>query len=174
MRQNQPAPSLARLREAFALDVETGELIWKVRLSNRVKIGQRAGCIESRFGYVLVRLDGMLYAAHDLIWFMLFGEWCPGRIDHIDRDKSNNRPANLRIATQQQNLQNQSLSAKNTSGFRGVTWNRREEKWQAQVQHDGRYIFCGHFDDCLQAAHAARQMRLRLWKEFAPLYDHGG
>jgi hypothetical protein len=163
------------LREVLALDVETGALIWKVTLSNRAQAGKNAGCVEKRFGYVLVRIDGALYAAHDLIWLMLYGEWCPGRIDHKDRKSGNNKPSNLRLCTQQQNLRNKGMQSNNTSGYRGVYREKSSGWWIAQYEtRCGSQRICyvlGKFNAREEAAEVARQARLKAFGEFAPDYD---
>jgi hypothetical protein len=50
-------------------------------------------------------------------------------VDHIDNDKSNNCHFNLRFASHQQNSRNSSLSSRNTSGFKGISWNKQNNKW---------------------------------------------
>lgn len=77
-----------------------------------------------------------------------------GRVDHIDGDGLNNRRENLRPATSSQNNRNAKRRSDNTSGFKGVTWRRRERKWAAQIRVDGKNMYLGHFDSP-EAAHAA-------------------
>ena len=59
-------------------------------------------------------------------------------VDHINCDGLDNRRLNLRLATKAQNQHNQRLSCANTSGLKGVTWNKRGEKWQAQIMLNGQ------------------------------------
>jgi HNH endonuclease len=163
-----------RAHEVLKLDPETGVLTWRIsRL--KAKAGKVAGCVEKRRGYVLVRIDKVLYSAHDIIWLMVYGEWCPGEVDHIDRITGNNRPSNLRKATQQENLQNKSMQSNNTSGYRGVYWNEKAGMWVAQVEKriNGKRVnrVLGQFADKHQAAEVARVKRLEMFGEFAPSYD---
>lgn len=66
-------------------------------------------------------------------------------IDHIDGDGLNNHPNNLRIATNSQNLMNRGKTSKNTSGFKGVHWNKGHGKWQAQINVGGKHKSVGFF-----------------------------
>ena len=59
-------------------------------------------------------------------------------VDHIDNNKKNNKLTNLRFATSRENNQNASLSSKNTSGTKGVSWNKKAMKWTAQIKINGK------------------------------------
>ncbi len=68
-------------------------------------------------------------------------------IDHIDNDKSNNNLSNLRYATHSENSQNSKLSLSNKSGSKGVSFNKKHNKWYAQIMIDGISIFIGSFQN---------------------------
>ena len=72
-------------------------------------------------------------------------------VDHRDRDGLNCRRANLRPATNAENVQNCARPAHNTSGVKGVSWDRALEKWQARIQVRGEKRYLGHFR-CITAA----------------------
>lgn len=76
--------------------------------------------------------------------------------DHINRDRLDNRRSNLRNVTGSTNTMNQGLSPRNTSGFRGVTWDKSRQKWQAKTKHLGKWIYLGRFDTAEDAAAARR------------------
>jgi hypothetical protein len=81
------------------------------------------------------------------------------QVDHIDRDPLNCRRSNLRVATNAQNMQNQSSYRGSTSPHRGVSWHKRDCKWQAYGQVDGRLHHLGYFareDDAAAASAAFR------------------
>jgi hypothetical protein len=73
-------------------------------------------------------------------------------VDHENGDKLDNRRENLRLVTKSANMQNRhGLDGKNTSGYRGVSWDRRLCKWRAQTMLRGRYHHLGYFDTPEQA-----------------------
>lgn len=76
--------------------------------------------------------------------------------DHINRDRLDNRRSNLRNVTGSVNTMNQGLSPRNTSGYRGVTWDKARKKWMATTKHLGRYVYLGRYDTAEEAA-AARE-----------------
>jgi HNH endonuclease/AP2 domain len=68
-------------------------------------------------------------------------------VDHINGNRLDNRRSNLRVASHSENEQNRhGLSANNTSGYRGVTWNKRARKWSARAKLNGHSHFLGYFD----------------------------
>lgn len=80
-------------------------------------------------------------------------------VDHIDLDKLNNVRSNLRITTHAQNNQNRPLNANNTSGYRGVTFDKKTGRWAAYAMLDGKRKHVGYFDEPDEAAEAARVWR---------------
>ncbi len=106
-------------------------------------------------GYVYVSVDGHKYLGHRLAWFMTYGVWPASGLDHINRIKTDNRLANLRLATPSENNQNKSEAmVSNTSGLLGVSWMSRARKWRAQIQVDGRVTYLGLYTS-KNAAHDA-------------------
>ena len=89
------------------------------------------------------------------------------QIDHRDGDGLNNRRFNLRSATNAQNLQNRGKQRNNTSGVKGVTWDKVRRKWKAEIQADGKRKFLGRFDIKALAAIAYQNAAQDLHKEFA-------
>ena len=141
-----------RLREALSYDPATGAFTW-LRTSKRRATGQNAGCRGPR-GYVKIVVDGRSYLAHRLAWAFTQGRWPVGQIDHMNMDRSDNRIANLREADHSTNQANTRIRADNTSGLKGVTFNARASKWQAQIKKNGANTHLGLFDT-KEAAHAA-------------------
>lgn len=82
-------------------------------------------------------------------------------IDHIDGNKLDNRRSNLRFATAAQNQFNRGIGKKNTSGFKGVSLDKRSGKWMANIRHSGKKNYLGQFDTKeLAAAAYDREARL--------------
>lgn len=135
-----PLPAYDHLRDLLAYDPATGVFTWRVSTSNRVKIGDIAEC-RDRAGYVVIRIDGVLYRAHRLAWLYHYGIEPTVFIDHIDMDKSNNRIANLRLATKSQNQANTKARKDNALGVKGVYFDVKRNKYQVKIrrQHIGRF-----------------------------------
>ncbi len=87
--------------------------------------------------------------------------------DHKNRDSLDNRRNNLRKATHSQNSSNQGISSDNTSGFKGVRWNKG--RWQAYITHKGIFINLGRFDSKQEAALVYDYAARKLHGEFAVL-----
>jgi hypothetical protein len=81
-------------------------------------------------------------------------------VDHIDRDRLNNRRSNLRRLPRGANNQNRAANLSGTSRFRGVHWCTRKAKWRAQYRFNGKSVTVGLFTDELEAARAVREARL--------------
>jgi hypothetical protein len=143
--------SHARLNELLSYDPETGIFVCLTARKASCPAGMRATCTNKK-GYGRITLDRRSYQLHRLAWFYVHAEWPPRLIDHRDLNKTNNRIANLRVATNSQNTANQPLGNKNTSGFKGVVWHK--SKWQAQITANGKTRYLGLFIDPA-AAHAA-------------------
>ena len=76
-------------------------------------------------------------------------------VDHKDNNRTNNHISNLRFATTKENNQNSSIRLDNTSGCKGVHFDKRRKKWQAQIMIDGIHIHIGYYDN-LEEAKIAR------------------
>lgn len=143
-----------RLREVLSYSPSSGEFHWRIMSSCRKPVGSLAGDKKKDSGYVLIGVDCFRYRAHRLAWLYMTGEWPPRQVDHEDTNRSNNRWANLRLATNQQNQANSGTSKNSASGVKGVFWSKQREKWQTKINVNGRQIH-GGFHDCLEDAAAA-------------------
>src|SRR5574341_403988 len=145
-----------RLKEVLRYTPRTGEMVWRVTLSNRATAGTAVRG-RSLNGYSRVKIDGRLYYAHRLAWLYVVGEWPPVKVDHKNRDRADNRWRNLRLANNSQNSQNTTMRSDNTSGHKGVTWSKRFSCWLAQIQIDGRGKHLGVFEKLKDAVSARRE-----------------
>jgi hypothetical protein len=83
-------------------------------------------------------------------------------IDHINHDTVENLCSNLRIVTPQQNYLNKKISSRNTSGARGVVWNKKENKWRVKFKIFGVYKSFGQYKEFEKAKEAARDIESKL------------
>lgn len=121
----------SELLNILTYNPETGDFIWKESRGPN-KIGDLAGSLENT-GYISIRINRVPYLAHRLAWFYCFEEWPEYNIDHIDRNKSNNRLDNLRDIPQNWNSRNRGINKNNTSGYVGVYYSKVKRKWVAEI-----------------------------------------
>lgn len=152
--------SLTRLKYLLSYSPETGIFTWKVS-HPRAKEGSPAGATDL-YGYVVVRLDGVLYKAHRLAWFYVKGEWPTKNLDHINQIKGDNRIANLRCVDQSTNMHNAKIKSTNKSGYAGVCWRQDRHKWCARIKIGYKSIFLGNFDRKDEAIQARQKAEKRL------------
>jgi len=91
------------------------------------------------------------------------------QIDHIDRDKLNNRKLNLRFCTQGENKRNGGIYKNNTSGFKGVGWREKRKKWEVRIGANRKVIFLGYFENKTDAVKAYNTAALKHHGAFACL-----
>jgi hypothetical protein len=103
---------------------------------------------------IAVSLNTDLFLAHRIIWKMIIGEEPPLELDHEDRDPTNNKWYNLRVANRSQQSWNRKRHFDNKSGAKGVHWYPKTKKWVAQIQVHGKKIFLGYHPS-IEGAHKA-------------------
>ncbi len=157
--------SIERLREILSYCPETGTFTWKVSRGGVAKAGSHAGCVKPN-GYRIIGIENKHFPAHRVAWAMHFGVWPERDIDHINRIGSDNRIANLRLATQSQNNANQGVYCTNRHGTKGVT-PLRHGRWQAQIQVNGKNHYLGSFKSKEDAAAAYAAASHRFFGEFS-------
>lgn len=157
----------ARLKELFAYCPETGIFVRLIAPGKRSDLVGKPIHTEITNRYVHLTVDGRRYKAHRLAWLYVHGMLPNGRLDHKDNKKDNNRIGNLREATPSQNEQNKLPNRANTSGVKGVYWNKCAKKWQAYIRKDGHQRYLGIFDDFTEAARIRRSAEIQLFGEFA-------
>ena len=87
-------------------------------------------------------------------------------IDHINNIRDDNRIENLRWVSINENNQNKSMSINNTSGFKGVTFDKVKNKWRAEIGHNGKMINIGRYDTKEEANNARVQKAKELFGEY--------
>lgn len=143
---------------------ETGELTIKVAENGR----QKAAYMRTD-GYLGVCLCNSRYLAHRVIWYMHYGEVPGGFIDHINRDRSDNRICNLRLTTRLENNQNKFGPYKNnTVGLPGIT--NQKGKYRARIRVNCKLISLGYFDT-KEEAYEAYLAAKRKYHKTATIQD---
>lgn len=90
-------------------------------------------------------------------------------IDHINRNKLDNRKENLRACSRSENMRNTPKRGDNTSGYKGVTFDHRDKCWYAQITVNRKHHYLGRFKNIHDAAAAFNKKALELQGEFALL-----
>lgn len=110
------------LKELLRYEYETGLFYW-IKSGKGRKISQPAGNV-SQHGYVVIVINGERYFAHRLTWLYVYGEFPQEDdepfIDHINKNRADNRLENLRVSSAADNQKNKHRMSNNTSGVNGV------------------------------------------------------
>ena len=161
----KPLPHASELWELFAYKPLTGELV-RLEARGREETETLKAGTPDALGYRVMTVNGTLYFFHRLVWGWVNGQ-DPGThlVDHKDRDPSNNRSWNLRLASRSSNGANRAAYASNKTGFKGVVQYRG--KFRAQITKDGRTRRIGTYDTAQEAGAAYAKAAAELHGEFA-------
>ena len=118
MRDFEKGLTYENANKLWDADFEKGVLYWREKPCKNVLAGAIAGCIsQTTQGYCLIGFNWHDYRRSRLVWLMYYGQWPEKDIDHIDHDRANDCIDNLRLVTHKENMQNQTLTKKNNSGY---------------------------------------------------------
>jgi hypothetical protein len=155
------------LLSVLSYDPQTGVFKWALPRP-KIQVGNTAGYLKKNKGYVYIEVDGKSYSAHRLAWFYVTGEMPKNQIDHINRNKSDNRFQNLREATSGQNRANSKTN--NMHGLKGVRrlpWMKDGDRcWQTQITHQKKVLYIGCFHTKEEAHQAYCEAAKKLHGEF--------
>ena len=158
-----------RLKELLNYNPDTGIFTWLVTRNaygGGVRPGSIAGDKDSH-GYWRIGIDGTRYPLHRLAWLYVRGAMPENHIDHINGDKADNRLCNLRQATRFENLSNRGKNKNNSSGYKGVWFNKKLGKWIAGITHNNKAKHLGVFETPELAYEAYCKKAAELHGEFA-------
>ena len=144
---------------------DTGLLFWKVRGGGR-RVNRPAGGVEVN-GYIVIAVNKKRFKAHRLAWLLSTGRWPGNEIDHINYNKTDNRLVNLREATHKENMRNSRAQKNSKSGFVGVSFYPRYQKWRADIYVDGKTRTIGYFTTIDEAKIARKTVERVSFGEFA-------
>lgn len=161
--RNKDWLTIDEARRRLDYNPQTGELTWKV-LRNSKRIGAVARAIDVN-GYVQVNIAGTMVKGHRLAWFLHYGQWPEGQIDHLNGIRDDNHIANLRCVSHQVNAQNQRNGSRpNETGLIGVYVDRRRKNviFRSKIQVNKRQIHLGAFatPEAAHLAYVAAKRRL--------------
>lgn len=146
-------------------EYKNGKLYWKTAKAKNINVTKEAGCLLPS-GYRQVGVNGKKYYTHRIVYFMFFGV-LPEYLDHINCIRDDNRIENLRECTIEENNRNTKKRRNNTSGAKGVTWDRHANKWRARVCANSKNKYIGMYDNVETAKAAVEEARSKLHGSFA-------
>ena len=154
--------------EELEYDKETGLFTWKIKRKS-VNKGDIAG-YAMRDGYIMIGINKKRILAHRLAWFFVTGDFPEDQIDHIDGNRSNNSFKNLRPSSHSQNQHNRAMLKNNTSGVKGVSFDKFNGKWRANCMVNRVPKQLGSFDNKHDAEIAVKKYREENHMQFS---NHG-
>lgn len=141
-----------RLKELLEYNPDTGVFTWK-ESRRRALAGCVAGYENKRGGrYIKIKIDHVEYAAHRLSFLYMTGI-IPDEVDHINRDRTDNRWLNLRSVNSMYNARNRGRMSTNKSGITGVHKDRT--LWRATIMIKSKHLYL-YRGDCKHDAILAR------------------
>lgn len=141
----------SELKTVLEYNRDTGTFIWIENRGSNAVIGQLAGRVTAN-GYSYIKIGGKPYMAHRLAWLHEYGKWPTYMIDHINRNKLDNRIDNLRDVPRSLNALNSNTRSDNTSGRKGV--HKSGKRWKAAINYNTKEIIIGYFDTFEEAVNA--------------------
>lgn len=157
-----------KLRRLLAYDSETGKFVWRHQAKtigkNRASIG--AGCLVScasdNTAYIRIKIGVFSYCAHRLVYLYMTGNWPQGQVDHINGNGLDNRWANLRDVSSQENRMNKRKMSNNKSGICGVYLRSDTGDYRAEIRLHGRKRHLYNGPDFFEACCARKSAEARL------------
>lgn len=158
---------IATLRKLVSYDCDTGIIKWLPRqelsrldkMWNTQRAAKPINSISSE-GYIRLTVGQRSLYAHRVAFALYHEKWPSGVIDHINGNRTDNRIANLRDVTRCDNVRNCRLSATNKSGFTGVRFIEKRNKWRSEIRVFDKRYFLGEFlafDDAVSARKLANK-----------------
>jgi len=149
-------------------DPEMGVFKWKniAGRGGRIPAGTQAGNVNTE-GYRYIWIKGTLYRASRLAWLLVHREWPKHQVDHVNRNRQDDRIDNLREASQEQNQANTKKRVTNTTGFTGVTFDKDRMLYTARIRENGVYRRLGRFTTAEEAHEEYKKATKRIYGIFA-------
>ena len=148
---------IEELHKLLRYDAELGTLYWREKSAeqfgseslcrgwNTQYANKEALACIGPGGYKAGSIYGKRFSAHRVVWAMHYGCWPNLDLDHINGVRSDNRISNLREVSKSVNQKNLAKRKDNTSGYTGVTWHKKNNKWVAHIKLNGVRKHLGSF-----------------------------
>lgn len=174
-------PDIETLRQLVRYEPETGKLYWLPRTIDLCP-GKYPKRIMASFntrwsgkeitkldgnGYIQLEIYGCVQNGHVVAWSIYNGYVPSCEIDHLNGIRTDNRICNLREATDKQQGMNRGISSRNTSGVKGISFQKGLNKWRPRIQVNGKSLSLGCFDSFDEAVAARKAAEAKYYGEYA-------
>ena len=130
---------------------------------NRRNMNKAVGSYDSN-GYLHFILKRKHYRVHMVIWEMHYGPVTPGmQVDHKNNVRNDNRIENLQELTHRDNSTKQLISKNNKTGYKGVSFHKRDNNFQSYIHVNYKHIHLGSFDTAEEAYEARKAAELHYY-----------
>lgn len=155
--------------DMLSYDPHSGVFKWKYAYGPGGKPLPESVGFLSDGGYIRIGTNRKGVQAHRLAYRFMTGNDVPKgyEIDHINGDRADNRWINLRLVTRSQNNMNAVIRSNNTSGVKGVSFDRRRGLWSAEIKVNGKKTFLGRFATIEEAAARRKKYEDELFGEYS-------
>lgn len=150
----------SELKSLLTYNPQTGIFIWNISRGKQKK-GNIAGSLNGK-GYLRIIINSKEYLSHRLVFLYMNGKMPTEEVDHINRNKIDNRYLNLRLVSHKENHLNKGVFRNNKVGLSGIEFNKAKNQWRVRIQKDKKRYFLGYFDDLEVAKEARRKAQNEL------------
>lgn len=152
------------------LEYRDGTLFWKPRGIKNWDSRNAGNAVGNNMnGYLMFTILGKRFLVHRVVWHMFHGEWPKNQLDHINGVRNDNRIENLRECNNAENNRAVGLKKNNTTGYKGVTFNKPTGKFFAYIRFNYKRIHLGVWDVAEDAAKAYNEAAIKYFGGFANL-----
>jgi len=150
----------------YLFEYKNGEIYWKITANPRAQKDSIAGLKNCR--YSRVGINGQKYLKNRIIYMMHNG-YCMDEIVFLDKNPLNCCIDNLKAATRSDVVCYSKRRKDNTSGYRGVSFDKRKGEWVGYIEKEKKKKWLGYFTTKEEAHVAYRKAALELHKEFVSI-----
>lgn len=158
-KKNEKLLNQKQIQKLLNYNSDTGVFKWKIKRKNL--FDKKAGCL-CKDGYIIIKINQISYRAHRLAWLYVYGKFPDKYIDHINRIKDDNRICNLRDVNHSINCHNIKLQKDNTSGYKGICWDKQMKMWKARISFNNKRINLGYYNDIKDAIKIYNKIKYKM------------
>ena len=136
--------------------------LFRRKFSNGFFIGMEEAGTSQVNWYRVIEIDNIAHFEHRLVWVYINGVWPTDQLDHINKNRSDNRLVNLRQVDNSENQKNTKIRSTNKSGVMGIHTRTDNGKWSVRINHNKNRFVLGSFDDFFEACCARKSAEVKL------------